>query len=261
MRLDVYLSSTELCDSRNIAQSYIENGKVTVNGTVIRKAAYVVPENADVKVDKTEFNYVARSAQKLLTACNVFSLDFIKKIAVDLGSSTGGFCQVMLERGVEKVYAVDIGTAQLHPKIYSDDRVTVMENTNARYLSVDDFDHQVDIVTCDLSFISVKYVFQSTYDILKENGEFICLIKPQFEVGKRFVGKNGVVKDKRAVIMCINEIIDFAVHVGFSAYDISFSGLEGESGNREFLVYFKKDSEKNKLDPIKISNVVSGSKQ
>ncbi len=260
MRLDVYLSTNGLCDSRNIAQSYIENGKVTVDGVTVTKASYSVLENADVKVDKTEFNYVARSAQKLLTAADAFSLDFSDKVAVDLGSSTGGFCQVMLERDIKKVYAVDIGTAQLHSKIRSDDRVVVMENTNARYITPDDFETEIDVVTCDLSFISVKYIFQSTYDILKENGEFICLIKPQFEVGKRFVGKNGVVKDKRAVIMCINEIIEYAIHIGFSAYDISFSGLEGESGNREFFIYFKKDSQMLKLDPIKISNVVSGSK-
>lgn len=258
MRLDVFLSSNGYCDSRNIARAYIDDGKVSVNGNIITKASYNVPEDADVEVDKTQFDFVARSAQKLITAIKSFSLDFTDKVAIDLGSSTGGFCQVMLLNGIKKIYAVDIGTAQLHSKIRNDEKVVVMENTNARYLSKGDFNDVIDVVTCDLSFISVKYVFDSTYDVLCKDGEFICLIKPQFEVGKRFVGKNGVVKDKRAVVMCVNEIIDYALHVGFSACDISFSGLAGESGNREFFVYFKKDGLRSKLDPRKISDVILG---
>lgn len=249
-----------MCDSRNIARAYIDDGKVTVNGKVVKKASHNVPDGATVCVDKTKFDYVARSAQKLITASSVFSLDFTDKTAVDLGSSTGGFCQVMLQRGINLIYAVDIGTAQLHEKVRSDERVIVMENTNARYISLADFETPIDIVTCDLSFISVKYIFQSTYDILKDGGEFVCLVKPQFEVGKRFVGKNGVVKDIRAVIMSINEIIDYALQIGFSAYDISFSGLQGESGNKEYFIYFKKDNLNLKIDPLKISEIVSGSK-
>lgn len=258
MRLDVYLSSEGYCDSRNIARAYIDDGKVTVNGNVITKASYSVPDDAVVEVDKTQFDFVARSAQKLITAAKAFSLDFTDKIAVDLGSSTGGFCQVMLLSGIKKIYAVDIGTAQLHSKIRNDEKVIVMENTNARYISKVDFDDEIDVVTSDLSFISVKYVFDSAYDVLRHGGEFVCLIKPQFEVGKRFVGKNGVVKDKRAIVMCVNEIIDYALHVGFSASDISFSGLAGESGNKEFFVYFRKDGLKSKLDPRRISDVILG---
>lgn len=260
MRLDVFLTENGLCDSRNKAAAFIRDGKVTVNGTVVKKSSYTVPDGADVYVDKTVFDYVARSAQKLLTAVSAFGLDFSGKTAVDLGSSTGGFCQVMLERDIKTVYAVDIGTNQLHDKVRADARVVVKENTNARYIKPADFGGGVDIVTCDLSFISVKLILQSAYDILKQDGEFVCLVKPQFEVGKRFIGKNGVVKDKRAQIMVINEIAEQAFDIGFSVLDISFSGLEGESGNREFLLYMKKCDGNERLDPRRISDTVLGSR-
>ncbi len=258
MRLDVYLYSNDYCESRNKASALITEGNVKVNGKVVTKSSFNVDDNDIVDINKNATQYVARSAKKLLTAIDVFKVDFTNKVAVDLGSSTGGFCEVMLEFGVKKIFAIDIGTNQLHCSLRNNDKIVVMENTNARFLTVQNFGQIIDIVTCDLSFISVKHILSATYNILKDNGEFVCLIKPQFEVGPRFVEKNGVVKDKRAQIMAVNEIVDYAAQIGFSIYDIAFSGLEGESGNREFLLYLKKDENKFKITPAKISDTILG---
>lgn len=258
MRLDVFLYSNGFCDSRNKASSLISEGNVKVNDYIITKPSYNVSDSDVVEVKDNIIQYVARSAKKLLTAIEVFDLKFDLKTAVDLGSSTGGFCEVMLNAGIEKIFAVDIGTNQLHHSLRDNEKIVVMENTNARFLDVNDFGGSVDIVTCDLSFISVKHILNTVYNILKIDGEFICLVKPQFEVGPRFVGKNGVVKDKRAQIMAVNEIVDLAFDIGFSVCGISFSGLEGESGNREFLLYLKKDNLNFKIDPFEISNTILG---
>ncbi len=260
MRLDIYLYSNGFCESRNKASALISEGNVKVGGKVVTKPSFNVTENDVVDVNQNIIQYVARSAKKLLTAIDVFNLTFCGKTAVDLGSSTGGFCEVMLNFGIEKIFAIDIGTNQLHPILRNNEKIVVMENTNARFLTIQDFGQNIDIVTCDLSFISAKHILEVVYNILKDDGEFICLVKPQFEVGPRFVGKNGVVKDKRAQIMAVNEIVDFAVRIGFSVYDIAFSGLEGESGNREFLLYLKKDENKFKLAPFKISDTILGGK-
>ena len=258
MRLDLYLYRNNFCDSRNKASAIIRDGRVCVNGKKSLKPAFEVSDDDIVDVDLSKKVYVARSAHKLCTAINTFSLDFSDKVAVDLGSSTGGFCQVMLENNVKRIYAVDVGTNQLHDIIRRDNRVVVMENTNARFLRSSDFEDIIDFVTCDLSFISVKNIIKIAYDILRQGGEFVCLIKPQFEVGPKFVNKNGVVKNKHAHVMAVKDIVDLAFNIGFSVCDISFSGLEGESGNREFLIYLKKDCLGFKIDDLKISNTVFG---
>ncbi len=259
MRLDIYLTENGYCESRNKACALIRDGKVTVDGVTIKKSSYNTKDSSIVEIDSSCHQYVSRSATKLITAIKMFNLDFSQKVAIDLGASTGGFCEVMLEHNVSKIFAIDIGTNQLHEKIKANPKVIAKENTNARYISKDNFNCDIDIITCDLSFISLKHILQPVYDILKTGGEFICLVKPQFEVGKSHINKNGVVKDKRAQIMCINEIVNFAIDIGFSVYDICFSGLEGESGNREFLLHIKKDEKVFKLDPFKISNAVLGS--
>lgn len=260
MRLDIFLTQNGFCESRNKASSLIADGNVKVNGKVITKASFNVVDSARIEVNSNVIQYVARSAKKLLTAIETFDLSFKGKVAVDLGASTGGFCEVMLKFGVEKVFAVDIGTNQLHESLKNNDKILSLENTNARYLQAEDFDREIDIITCDLSFISVKHIIKVVFDLLKQGGEFICLVKPQFEVGPTFVGKNGVVRDKRVQIMAVNEIVNLAYDVGFSVCDISFSGLEGESGNREFLLYMKKDSLHYKLDVSKISDTILGRK-
>ena len=208
MRLDVYLTKELSVESRNKASMLISRGDVSVNGKLITKPSYDVDDGDQILINDNSKLYVSRSATKLITAIEKFSVDFNEKIAVDLGASTGGFTQVMLENNVKKVYAVDIGTNQLHPVLKSDTKVINKEHINARYISAATFDSSIDIVTCDLSFISLSMVLNAVYCTLKEGGEFICLIKPQFEAGKNSVNKNGVVKDLKIHISVIADIIE-----------------------------------------------------
>ena len=239
MRLDSYLSTNGIFESRNKASLAILNGEVTVNGIRISKPSYDVHPEDDIIIDRIR-RYVARSAYKLLTAIDAFSVDFTDKVAVDLGASTGGFCEVMLDNAVKKVYAVDIGTAQLHERIRNNPHVVNMERTNARTVRADMFEDTIDIITGDLSFISSKLIIPAAYDTLKYGGEFICLVKPQFEVGAKNIGKNGVVRDKSLQAAAVSNVIEFARQIGFSIIDIAYSGLDGEAGNKEYLVYMKK---------------------
>ena len=247
MRLDVYLVNNKYCESRNKASSLISSGNVFVNACVVSKPSYDVKSCDVITINPEIKQYVARSAKKLLTATERFSLDFSGKIAVDLGASTGGFCQIMLENGVKKVYAVDIGSNQLHPDIQADRRVISMENTNARYIDASLFEEKIDIITCDLSFISLKLILPAVYKTLRPLGEFICLVKPQFEVGHSNVGKNGIVRDSKLHVKAVCDISDYAFSLGFYVKDICFSELAGESGNKEYLLYMLKNKSKSAL--------------
>lgn len=257
MRLDVYLTKELSVESRNKASMMITNGDVSVNGKLVTKPSYNVNPGDSVIVDNDSKLYVSRSALKLVTAINKFNLNFTDKVAVDLGASTGGFTQVMLENNAKLVYAVDVGTNQLHPSIKNDKRVINKENVNARYVSAANFEHIIDVVTCDLSFISLSFVLNAVYCTLKNNGEFICLIKPQFEAGRSFLNKNGVVKDIKIHMSVINDIVLKSTALGFSVKGLSFSGLEGESGNKEYLLYLIKDGKGDGIDAAYIKSVVS----
>ena len=248
--------SNSFCESRNKALQIIRDERIKVNGVVSKKASLNVCEDDLIEMDSSVV-YVARSAYKLKTAIEKFLIKFDGKVVVDLGSSTGGFCQVMLENNAKKIYAVDVGTNQLHTSLRYDSRIVVKENTNARYLSSSDLGDEIDFVTCDLSFISIKHILNVVFNILKFDGEFVCLVKPQFEVGHKFVNKNGVVRSKNMQILAVQNIIDNAVSIGFSVYDICFSGLEGESGNKEFLLYMVKDGNGFKIDSTKVSDIIN----
>lgn len=247
MRLDQYLVLKGYFDSRNKAANSVKAGHFTINKKVIVKPSFTVEDGDTIEKQVEEKIYVARSAHKLLKAIQVFQLDCTDKVAADLGASTGGFCQVLLENGVKRIYAVDIGTAQLHPEIKRDERIINMEHTNARYLSADSFPEQVQFVTTDLSFISIKAVLPSIYQVLPQGGEAVVLIKPQFEAGPKALNKNGVVSDRKIHAKVVGEIASFAENVGFGVCGIDFSGLAGESGNREYLLYLKKDFSTNVL--------------
>ena len=237
MRLDIYLVENRFFDSRNKASSAIKSGSFSVNGKTILKPSFDVSSSDLVAQTKQRKDYVARSAHKLLTACDVFDLSFADKIVADFGASTGGFCQVLLEKGAAKVYAVDIGTAQLHPKIKGDARIINMEHTNARYLKAEDFDHKIDAITADLSFISIKAVLPAIASVLKDDGVAVVLIKPQFEAGPSHLNKSGVVADRKVHLRVLKDTINFAREFGFGIYGVAFSGLAGESGNREYLLH------------------------
>lgn len=240
MRLDIYLVENKYCVSRNKAAQMIALGKVRVNNKVNYKSSYVVKPNDLIEIEQNYKQYVARSAKKLITAIERFDLDFKNKTAVDLGASTGGFCQIMLENGAKKIYAVDIGTNQLDVIIKSDTKIIDLEKTDARTINADMFDDRIDIITCDLSFISLTHILPAVYRTLKPMGEFICLVKPQFEVGPLNVGKNGVVKDTRMHVQAVCNISDLAYDLGFDVRDACYSQLAGENGNKEFLLYMIK---------------------
>ncbi len=241
MRLDQYLVLKGYFDSRNKAANSVKLGNFTVNKKPIVKPSFAINDGDIVERQVEEKIYVARSAHKLLRAIYVFQLNCSDKVAADLGASTGGFCQVLLENDIKRIYAVDIGTAQLHPEIKKDERIINMEHTNARYLAADSFPEQIQFVTADLSFISIKAVLPAIYQVLPQGGEAVVLVKPQFEAGPKSLNKNGVVSDKKIHCKVLTEIANFAENIGFGICGITFSGLAGESGNREYLLYLKKD--------------------
>ncbi len=260
MRIDKYLTINNFSESRNKAVNLLLSGLVKVNGITITKPSFEVTENDSITVTEQK-QYVARSAYKLITAIKKFDLSFEGKTVVDLGASTGGFCEVMLEHNVKEIYAVDVGTNQLHRKILNNKAVINFENTNARYINSNTFPKTIDLITCDLSFISLKLILKSAYDTLKFNGEFICLIKPQFEAGAKFLTKKGVVKDKTIRAMIVYEISLMALEVGFDIIDVCFSGLEGESGNIEYLMYMIKRTKKNGITPTEVKfKILNGEK-
>lgn len=242
MRLDQYLVAKGYFESRNKASSSVKEGNFTVDGKRVFKPSFEVSESA-VVTGSPKFNYVARSAHKLLQAFSCFSLCWENMTAADLGASTGGFCQVLLEKGIKKIYAVDIGTAQLHPSVKADPRIVNMEHTNARSIKSDAFPEPIDVITADLSFISVKLVLPAVYDTLRTGGEAIVLIKPQFEAGPSLLSKSGVVTDRKVHLRIITDVAEFSQQLGFGVCGLAFSGLSGESGNREYLMYLKKDAE------------------
>lgn len=241
MRLDVYLVEHQYFESRNKAANAVKEGNFTVNKKQVFKPSFEVSYGDNVCAIKKEKVYVARSAHKLLNAYRQFSLNWRGKVIADLGASTGGFCQVLLENEVRKIYAVDIGTAQLHPAVKMDSRIVNMEHTNARNLTAADFDAPIEGITADLSFISLKMVLPAVYNVLIEGGEAVVLIKPQFEAGPAHLSKSGVVADRKIHLQVIGDIASFAVSLGFSVGGIAFSGLTGESGNREYLMYLLKN--------------------
>lgn len=240
MRLDLFLTQKQYFDSRNKAAAAVKEGCFTVNGKVVLKPAFEVSEEDTVLSVVNRTDYVARSAHKLLQAFRCFDLRWDDAVVADLGASTGGFCQVLLEKNVRKIYAVDIGTAQLHEKIKGDPRVVNLEHTNARYLNAESFDEPIDVITADLSFISIKAVLPAIYQVLRADGEAVVLIKPQFEVGPKNLNKSGVVTDRKLHVQVLEDVASFAISLGFSVCGVSFSGLAGESGNREYLLYIKK---------------------
>ncbi len=241
MRLDQYLVAKGYYESRNKAAAAVKNGDISVNGKTATKPSLIVEEPDNVTVDTDKKVYVARSAHKLLKAYDVFDLQWQDKIIADLGASTGGFCQVLLEKGVQKVYAVDIGTAQLHPKLKNDHRIVNLEHTNARFLEQSSFPEPIDCVSADLSFISMTLILPAISRILPKDGEAVILIKPQFEAGKSHLSKSGVVTERKIHQKVLEEIIAGAQSFGMGVKGISFSGLSGESGNREYLLYLKYD--------------------
>lgn len=241
MRLDVFLYERGYVGSRTEAKAFITEGAVTVGGKVIRKPAFDVSlDSEDVRVDTSTKKYVSRGGLKLEGALSYFSVSVMGKSCLDVGASSGGFTDCLLQNGALRVLSVDSGEGQLVESIRRDGRVTVYENFNARYMKRSDFPYAPELCVMDVSFISATYIIPAIYACLSENGEFICLIKPQFEVGRSNLSKGGIVKDEKARKLATDKVIDFAKSVGFSFIALTESSITGGDGNIEYLAYFKK---------------------
>lgn len=240
MRLDVYLAENGLALSRTEAKHFIDEGAVYVNGKQIRKASYSVEGDEVVTVDKSVKEFVSRGGVKLKGALTEFGVSAEDRLCIDVGASSGGFTDCLLKSGARHVIAVDSGSGQLAEQLRRDPRVTVFENYNARYMKRDDLEYSPSLAVMDVSFISATYIIPSVYDVLSDGGEFICLIKPQFEVGRQGLGKGGIVKDSKARDLAVKKVVDFAISIGFAVKGVVQSSIKGGDGNVEFLAHFVK---------------------
>ena len=238
-RLDVALVERGFFESRQKAQAHIMSGLVFVNGQRVDKAGTPVADDAVLEVKGKAIPYVSRGGLKLEKAMASFPITLKGKIAADIGASTGGFTDCMLQNGAEKVYAVDVGYGQLDWKLRSDPRVVCLERTNARYLTHEQVPDTLDFASIDVSFISLKLILPAVHGLLSEEGEVACLIKPQFEAGKEKVGKKGVVRDPKVHLEVLEQFLVHASDSGFTVKGITFSPIRGPEGNIEYLGYLK----------------------
>lgn len=248
MRLDQYLVVNRLATGRDRAKEMILSGRVTVDGKVCRKPSTPI-ESEIVAAEGDAF--VGRGAKKIEKAFAYFGLSVTGKTCVDSGASTGGFTEYMLKSGAKKVFAVDVGHGQLAEKLKNDCRVVNLEGTDIRGLSLGE---KCAFFTCDVSFISLKCVLGALYNMTDEKAEGVCLVKPQFEAGRTFLNKKGVVRDKKVQSKVLDDICDFSRSVGFYPAGLTFSPVTGQNGNIEFLLYLKKEETDFSVDTEKTVN-------
>lgn len=244
MRLDARIFELGLTESREKAKAFIMAGQVYVNGMKATKAGVTVSEKDIIEVRGSN-EFVSRGGHKLKKAMSVFPISLENKICMDVGASTGGFTDCMLQNGAVKVYSVDVGYGQLAWKLRSDPRVVNLERTNIRYITEEQVPDKIDFASVDVSFISLCLVLPAIYPVLSDEGECVCLIKPQFEAGREKVGKKGVVRDKNVHSEVIEKIYNFALETGFSVAGLDFSPIKGPEGNIEYLIYLKKQETAN----------------
>ncbi len=239
MRADVFLTQGGYVGSRKRAQDLIERGLVTVDGTILKKPSQPIAEGEHTVVVRDDLPFVGRGGLKLAEALSQFSVAVEGLTALDIGASTGGFTDCLLQNGARSVWAVDSGAGQLADKLASDARVHSLEHTNARDLTLDQIGgNPVDLIVMDVSFISATYILPRFTALLKENGQAICLVKPQFEVGPAMLGKGGIVKDPSAHRAAVERVLSAARATGLTPMGLIASPIEGGDGNREFLAYF-----------------------
>lgn len=242
-RLDVLMVKRNLAPSREKAKAVIMSGNVFVDGQREDKAGTTFSEEAVIEVRGHALPYVSRGGLKLEKALAVFDLTVAGKVCTDVGASTGGFTDCMLQNNAAKVYAIDVGRGQLDWKLRQDERVVCMEKTNIRYVTPKDIGEPVDFSSIDVSFISLSKVLPAVHGYLKEYGEVAALIKPQFEAGRQKVGKKGVVREKSTHLEVIEAVTGYARGAGFAVLDLDFSPIKGPEGNIEYLIHLKKCEE------------------
>ena len=259
-RLDILLVEKGICESREKAKTNIMAGLIFVDGQRVDKAGEKVKVDADIVFKGEKLKYVSRGGLKLEKAMNTFGIDLTDKVCMDIGASTGGFTDCMLQNNASKVFAVDVGYGQFAWKLRTDERVVCMEKTNIRYVTPEDIGVALDFASIDVSFISLRTIMPAVKALLADKGEVVALIKPQFEAGRDKVGKKGVVRDKEVHLEVINTIINFLMENEFNILGLSYSPIKGPEGNREYLVYFTKDKDKEgSFELSQIENVVNES--
>ncbi|MDE7319796.1 MAG: TlyA family RNA methyltransferase [Lachnospiraceae bacterium] len=242
-RLDVLMVQRGLAESREKAKAVIMSGNVFVDGQREDKAGASFGEKAVIEVKGNPLKYVSRGGLKLEKAVECFEVSLTDRICMDVGSSTGGFTDCMLQNGARKVYAVDVGTNQLAWKLRQDDRVVVMERTNIRYVTKEQIPEPVEFASIDVAFISLTKVLQPVKDLLMPDGEIVALIKPQFEAGREQVGKKGVVRDRKVHLEVIERVLAYAESIGFAVRNLEYSPIKGPEGNIEYLAHLKNQEE------------------
>lgn len=263
-RLDVLLVKRNLAESREKAKAVIMSGNVFVNGEREDKAGTVFDEEkAQIVIKGNTLPYVSRGGLKLEKAMKQFDVLLKGKVCMDVGASTGGFTDCMLQSGAVKVYAVDVGHGQLAWKLRQDERVICMEKTNIRYVHPEDILDRIEFASIDVSFISLTKVLNPVKQLLKPDGQIVCLIKPQFEAGREKVGKKGVVRDKTVHNEVITNTIDYAVSIGFEVLDLEFSPIKGPEGNIEYLLHLQNHQDTGMFEnvPVSIQDIVERAHQ
>ncbi|MBF1010044.1 MAG: TlyA family RNA methyltransferase [Lachnoanaerobaculum sp.] len=242
-RLDILLVKCGLAESREKAKAVIMSGIVYVDGQKEDKAGQTFADTANIEVRGSTLKYVSRGGLKLEKAMECFDVSVKDKVCMDIGASSGGFTDCMLQNGAKKVYAVDVGHGQLAWKLRNDTRVVVMEKTNIRYVKPEDIGESIDFASIDVSFISLSKVLPAAYNLLGERGEIVALIKPQFEAGREKVGKKGVVREKSTHIEVIQNCFAYAKENGFFVRELEFSPVKGPEGNIEYLYHLVKSGD------------------
>lgn len=258
-RLDLMVYEAGFAESREKAKALIMSGIIYVDGQKSDKPGTAYPETVKLEMRGAKPKYVSRGGLKLEKAMKSFSLRLDGMVTMDIGASTGGFTDCMLQNGAVKVYSVDVGYGQLDWKLRNDSRVINLERTNVRYITEEQVPDRIDFFSVDVCFISLELVLPAVRPLLKENAEAVALIKPQFEAGRGNVGKNGVVRDRDVHIAVIRKIYDFCLANGFDVLGLDYSPIKGPEGNIEYLLYIRRSDEPKAADGIDIEGTVAES--
>ena len=241
MRADIFLVKNNFAKSRVRAKNLIESGGVSYNGKTVGKPSDDIPDDAVLEISEKDIPFVSRGGLKLQAALDNFAISAKDAVCVDIGSSTGGFCDCLLQNGAKKIYAFDVGKNQFDENLLKSGKIILRESFDARNITPDLFAEKIDIITLDVSFISQTLIYPAISSFFAPGCRFISLIKPQFEAGRAAVGKGGIIKDEKIREKCIEKIVETAASFGFIAEKTIPSPIEGGDGNREFLVCFRRD--------------------